>query len=70
MKYALAIILLAIAMPLSAGARCTKANAHRIESAPAPTAKPVGSRAEAVRQRKVVTITAWQRAVLFDPQIL
>ncbi len=71
MKYAFIIVFLCLATtPLFAGDRCTKAHAHRSESARPLSVKPIASRVEVARPQKVVTLTAWQRSLLFDPQIL
>lgn len=68
--FAFAFALLCIAAPLSAGERCTKDHAHRSEIARPLSVKPTVNRVEITRGKKVVTLTAWQRALLFDPQIL
>ena len=70
MKIASAIVLLCIAAPLSAGQRCEKHNAGRIEMARSPTVKPMVDRAGSQRSRNVILLSAWQRAFLFEPQIL
>lgn len=70
MKTAFAIVLICITAPLSAGERCTKAHAHRTETARPLSAKPVANRAGVERRQKVISIPDWQRALLFEPQIL
>ena len=68
MKHLVAIILLCLPAQISAGGRCPYAHANRAEVARAATPKP--QRAETVRAQKVRAIVAWQRAVLFEQQIL
>ena len=70
MKHAIAIILLCLPAQLSAGGRCPIAEANRHAIARASMAKPAASRVEIVRAQKIRAILAWQRAVLFEQQIL
>lgn len=70
MKHALAIVLLFPSAQLSAGERCTASNADRLKLERAQLAKPVASRARIARPQDVELLRAWQRSVLFDPQIL
>jgi hypothetical protein len=70
MKRVIAIILICLPASLSAEGRCPVADAHRAEIARALSAKPTANRVELVRAQKIRAILAWQRAVLFEQQIL
>lgn len=69
MKYVLAMVMLCTSAPLIANERCAKPHANRIETARAQAVKPNARRVEIVRQ-KASQLLAWQRAILFEPQIL
>jgi hypothetical protein len=68
MKHVVAIVLLCLPAQLSAGGRCPFAHAERAEIARTLTPKP--HRAEIARAQKIRALVAWQRAVLFEQQIL
>ena len=70
MKLVIAIVLLCLAAPLAAGGRCPVAEAHREAVARELAAKPTPKRIELVRAQKIRALLAWQRAVLFEQQIL
>jgi hypothetical protein len=70
MKHAIAIVLLCLPAQLSAGGRCPIAQAHHDQIVRALSAKPAANRIEVARVQKIRALLAWQRAVLFEQQIL
>ena len=70
MKHAFAIVLLCLPAQLSAGERCTASNADRPRLERAQLAKPVAARSRNARPQDVALLRAWQRSVVFEPQIL
>ena len=71
MKHVAAIVLLCLPATLSAGGRCPIADANREAVARELAAKPTTPRrVEIVRAQKIRALIAWQRAVLFEQQIL
>lgn len=70
MKYAFAIVLLCLPTLLHAGEQCTKPQANRIDIGRTLKAKPNANRVEVDRTQRIKALPAWQRALLFDPQIL
>jgi hypothetical protein len=69
MKHVVAIVLLCLPAQLSALGRCPYAAADRAEIARTWNAKAPSSRALA-RAQKIRAILAYQRALLFEQQIL
>ena len=69
MKHAVAIALLCLPASLSAGGRCPYAHADRADIARAWSATAPTNRALA-RAQKIRAIVAYQRALLFEQQIL
>ena len=70
MKRIAAIVLLCLSAQLSAEGRCPYVHAERAEIARAWSSKPTLNRAEAARLQRVRALLAWQRAILFEQQIL
>ncbi len=70
MKTALALVLICLSAPLSAGERCTASQAQRAEVARVLSAKPAVTRTVTVRPQKLRALLAWQRSLLFEQQIL
>ena len=68
MKHVLAIVLLCLPAQISAGGRCPAGHADRSEVRAWPV-KAAAPRAT-LRVQKLRALAAWQRAVLFEQQIL
>lgn len=70
MKRVLAIVLLCLPALVSAGGRCPSNHAVRDEPARILSLKTMPPRGDTIRVRKQRTLAAWQRAILFEQQIL
>ena len=70
MKHVIAILLLCLPTQLLAGERCNMSRQTRDEVARVSSAKPPAIRSDIGRPLKVRAPKAWQRLLLFEPQIL
>lgn len=70
MKYACALLLLCLPALLSASERCANSYTDRIDTARMLQAAPATPLVETRRAKKVKTLSAWQRMILFEQQIL
>ena len=70
MKHAVAIVLLCLPAQLSALGRCPYAHTDRAGIARTWSPKPAPNRADAARLQKIRAVLAYQRALLFEQQIL
>ena len=70
MKRVLALVLVCIPALVSAGGRCPSNHAVRDEPARILSLKTMVPRADTIRVRKQRPLVAWQRAILFEQQIL
>jgi len=70
MKYICALLLLCLPALLSASERCTSSYSNRIDSGRSLQIDRAAPRLESPRAKKVKTLSAWQRMILFEQQIL
>ena len=70
MKYALALMLLCLPALLSASERCTSSYSNRIDAGRSLQIERATPRVESPRVKKVKSLSAWQRMILFEQQIL
>ncbi len=70
MKRILALVLLCLPALVSAGGRCPSSHGLREQPARALSFKATTPRSDFVRVRKQRSLVAWQRAILFEQQIL
>ena len=70
MKRVLALVIVCIPALVSAGGRCPSNHAVRDEPARILSLKTMVPRADTIRVRKQRPLVAWQRAILFEQQIL
>ena len=70
MKYALALMLLCLPALLSASERCTSSYSNSIDTGRSLQIERATPRVESPRVKKVKSLSAWQRMILFEQQIL